>query len=214
MTDDTERVRIAINTMRARLTILGFNLAIITFQIVNTEIVSGGIALQGFEANVHLAASASLFIGLAMSMASMVAFIVSSALDREGTCDHWILLGGDILMYLALAQTVTGFFSPYLHGLEVTAMQSAEEQKALDALRNGIAVAAGLAWFLAAYLGPIVSLLRSPYGRVATLLNAFGYVFLFLLASRLWAIARTIERPGAESGLLPWLSGFVAPLVW
>ena len=129
--------RVAINAIRARLTILGFNLAITTFQINNTHGLGGGSHFEGFETTVHLGAGTVLLTGIALSIASMVTFITSSALDREGTCDHRPLLAGDLLMYLALAQTVAGFFGPYLSLLEGVSMQTEADQEAVSAIRVG-----------------------------------------------------------------------------
>ena len=86
MTVSIENSRVAITTMRARLTILGFNLAIITFQISNTRGLGGGTRLEGFATTVHLSTGTVLLIGLALSIAAMVVFIASSMPDREGTC--------------------------------------------------------------------------------------------------------------------------------
>ena len=107
MKGSIEHARVAINIMRARLTILGFNLAIITFQISNTRGLGGGTRLEGFETTVHLSTGTVLLIGLALTIASMVVFIASSSFAREGTCDGRMLLAGDLLMYPALAQTTS-----------------------------------------------------------------------------------------------------------
>ena len=63
-----EHTRVAINTMRARLTILGFNLAIITFQLSNTHGLGGGTRIEGFETTVHFSTGAVLLTGLALSI--------------------------------------------------------------------------------------------------------------------------------------------------
>ena len=119
MKGSIEHTRVAINTMRARLTILGFNLAIITFQLSNTRRLGGGTRIEGFETTVHFSTGVVLLTGLALSISSMVVFISSSSFDREGTCDSRMLLAGDFLMYLALSQTVSGFFSSYGRVLDI-----------------------------------------------------------------------------------------------
>jgi hypothetical protein len=220
MEGSTERVGVAINTMRARLTILGFNLAIVTFQISNTRVLSGGIhfegLVEGIETTVHLSAATVLLTGVALSIASMVTFLVSSAHNRDATCDHWPLLAGDLLMYLALAQTVTGFFSPYEHALETVSMSTEVDQEALSVIRIGMAVAGSAAWLFAAYMGPIVSLLRSPYGRVYTLLHGAAYLGVLVCISHLWWAAQRIEGRSLAGDLSPsaWLNAFAAPLFW
>ena len=186
MGESIERTRVAINTLRARLTILGFNLVITTFQISNTRGLGGGIQFDGFQTTVHLAAGTVLITGVALSIASIVAFIASSTLDRDGTCDHWAILAGDLLMYLALAQTVSGFFSPYARVLAGVSMPTAAEQEALIVIRTGIAIAGSTAWVLVTYIGPIVSLFRSSHSRVTKLVHVAAYVGILIGVSRLW----------------------------
>jgi len=216
MERSSEQFRVAINAIRARLTILGFNLAITTFQISNTRGLGGGSHFEGFETTVHLGAGMVLLTGVALSIAAMVAFITSSALDREGTCDHRPLLAGDLLMYLALAQTVAGFFGPYLRLLEGASMRTEVEQEALSVIWIGVVVAGSAPWILATYVGPIVSLVRSCHGRVAKLLHAAGYLGILICVSRLWSAAQRLEGGNLAGNGSPsaWFSAFAAPLFW
>ena len=216
MKEPIEPTRVAINTMRARLTILGFNLAIITFQISNTRGLGGGTRLEGFATTVHLSTGMVLLIGLALTIVSMVVFIASSAFDREGTCDGRMLLAGDILMYLALSQTVSGFFSSYARVLAVMSMPTVAEQGALSAIQIGVAIVGATAWALVTYVGPIVSPVRSYHGRVAKLLHTTVYLGILVCISHLWWAAQRIEgRTTAVDGQLSvWFNAFAAPLYW
>jgi hypothetical protein len=99
---------------------------------------------------VHLSAVTVLLTGVALSIASMVTFLVSSAHNRDATCDHWPLLAADLLMYLALSHTVTGFFSPYLYMLNI--MPTPVEQAEMSMILIGITIAGTTAWILAAYV--------------------------------------------------------------
>ena len=211
-----EHTRVAINTMRARLTILGFNLAIITFQISNTRGLGGGTRLAGFETTVHLSTGLVLLIGLALTIASMMVFIASSAFDREGTCDSRLLLAGDLLMYLALAQTVSGFFSSYERVMEVLLIPTEAEEVALSTIQMGIAILGSTVWALVIYAGPIVSLARSSHTRIIKLLHTAGYFGILICISHLWWAAqriegRTIASDGSQSA---WFNAFAAPLYW
>ena len=109
-------VRVAVNVMRARLTVIGFNIAIVSFQIAQLYRVSGGLRVPGVDHTVHLGADMSLFMALALSLIALVAFIMSGAFDEVGVCTHWTLVAGDLLMYLGLAHTVAGFFAPLEYG--------------------------------------------------------------------------------------------------
>jgi len=114
------------------------------------------------------------------------------------------------------AQTVAGFFSPYLRALEAVSVPTDAKQEALSALRIGVAIAGSTAWVLATYVGPIVSLVRSPLGRVPKLLHAAGYLGVLVCVSRLWWAAqriegRTLAGDGSPSASL---NAFAAPLSW
>ena len=102
-------------------------------------------------------------MALALSVVALVSFILSSALDREGTCDHWALLLGDLFMYFGLAHSVAGFFGPFIGTLGRVAANLPDHGAEMASVRVAVAFAGGGAWFLATYLGPIVSLLRSPF---------------------------------------------------
>jgi len=211
-----EHTRVAINTMRARLTILGFNLAIITFQISNTRGLGGGTRLDGFETTVHLSTGTVLLIGLALTIASMVVFIASSSFDREGTCDGRMLLAGDMLMYLALAQTVSGFFSSYARVVEVLLIETEVAQGALSTIHIGIAIIGSTVWAIVIYAGPIVSLARSSHTRVTKLAHTAGYFAILIFISHLWRAAQQIEGRAiaSEGSLSAWFNAFAAPLYW
>jgi hypothetical protein len=213
---DSIRIAININAMRSRLVILGFNLTITTFQISNMRVLTGGRHIDGFLANIHLSAGAVLLTSIALSIASMIAFIASSELDKEASCDHRPLLAADLLMYVALSHTVTGFFSPYLHMLKIMPMSTQVDQAALSVILNGMAVAGTAAWILAAYVGPIVAFVRAPHGRVTKLFHAVGYIGILVCVSRLWLTAQRLEGliPAGDSSLSALFSAFAAPLFW
>ena len=49
MPEDRWPVRVGVNVMRARLTIIGFNIAIVSFQIAILNRVPGGVRVAGLE---------------------------------------------------------------------------------------------------------------------------------------------------------------------
>lgn len=212
-------VRVAVNVMRARITIVGFNVAIITFQMSSLRNLRiGATELPSLHVWANLSAETALFTGLALSGMALVAFITSSAYDQVGVCDHWILLAGDLFMYLSLAQTLAAFFEPYTLMLQLMVGDFATHAAAAELLHLGIVVAGGVAWAMAAYLGPVVALARSPFGARATGALAVLYVVLLLGIAQLALQARTLEAagagqqaPDAYSGLLQELA---RPLRW
>ena len=214
--ETTEPVKIAVNVMRARLTIVGFNLAIITFQINELPALGGDTKLPGLEQEFYLAAAAALFLAMALSVIAMISFISSCAMDRVGLCTHWSLVAGDMLMYLALAHTVIGFFGAFDAAFDRVALPDPEQAQMFAFTSGAMDTVGGLAWALALYLGPVVSLLRSPFGRRVNVALGLAYLGLLLLVSRVWTMALQLEmqRADPESPLVSWLGGLVAPLVW
>lgn len=176
-------VLVAVNVMRARLTVLGFNLAIITFQMnkLRDFPATSAISLPGVEQGVHLSADFALFVGFGLAVIAMVAFIASCALDKVGLCNHWSLVAGDLLMYQSLAQTVSGFFVPFLAVTNQVVAQHPEE--GIGVFRLALLLVGGAAWFLAAYGGPAVALFRSPFGRRVTLSLGVAYGVLLIALS-------------------------------
>ena len=217
MSEGRQPVRIAVNVMRARLTVVGFNLAIITFQISVTPRFPGAIQLPNMAMPLHIVTDITLLIGLALSVIAMACFIASSQLDNEGICTHWSLLAGDLFMYLALAHSVGGFFSPVLHLLDQATLNVPPEVWELTIVRMGVIVTGGSAWFITAYAGPFVSLLRSPFGRrITTTLGVF-YLLLLLLTAyiNMQAVRLEATRSGIAAEPEPTLfNELLQPLRW
>jgi hypothetical protein len=216
MAETREPIQIAVNVMRARLTIVGFNLAIITFQINELPLLGGDMKLPGIEQEFYVSAAAALFLAMALSVIAMISFITSCAMDRVGLCTHWSLLAGDMLMYLAMAQTVVGFFGAFDAAFDRVALPDPEQAQMFAFTSGAMDVVGGTAWALAVYLGPLVSLLRSPFGRRITIALGLAYLGLLLLVSLVWtkALQLDMQRADPEGPLVSWLGGLVAPLVW
>lgn len=191
-------VRIAINVMRARLTVVGFNLAVITFQLGAVPRLPGAVPLPEIGRAVHLTADITLLLGLALSVIAMICFIASSAFDPQGSCDHWTLLAGDLFMYLGLAQSVAGFFQPLVGVLDAIGAPPHGTEVSLDAIYTAVIVSGGAAWLAATYVGPVVSLLRSPFSRAATL--GLALVYLLLLGAVAFVSAESRRFEAAHSG--------------
>jgi hypothetical protein len=204
MPETRKPVRVAVNVMRARLTVIGFNIAIVSFQIANLYEVSGGLRVPGIDHAVHVEADMALFMALALSIIALVAFIMSSAYDEVGYCTHWTLVAGDLLMYLALAHTVAGFFQPWNAALEIFATKLPAHALQIATLHAAMVIAGGAAWFFAIYAGPVVSLVRSPFQRRTNI--ALGTAYLVVLLSLAWVSAQAVRVEAAGAGDVP---GFI-----
>ena len=210
-------VRVAVNVMRARLTVIGFNIAIVSFQIVHLYGVSGGLRVPGVDHVVHVGASMALFMALALSVIALVAFIMSSAFDEVGVCTHWTLVAGDLLMYLALAHTVAGFFAPLTASIDIFSAKLPDQASQIAILHTASLVAGGVAWFFANYIGPVISLVRSPFDRRTNI--ALGVANLVVLLALAWVSSHALRVEAAGSGNAPGLmfsvlSELVQPFRW
>jgi len=210
-------VRVAVNVMRARQTILGFNIAIVSFQISRLYHTSGGLTVPGMEHSVHVGADMALFMALALSLIALLMYIMSGALDEVGVCTHWSIVAGDLMMYLGLAHTVAGFFAPLAASIETVAAKLPDRASDVSVLYAASVIAGGAAWLLATYVGPIVSLVRSPFHRRTNLALGITYLVLLLVLSWVSSHAVHLEAGGVgdDHGLIfRVLREMVQPFRW
>jgi hypothetical protein len=203
--------------MRARLTLISFNIAIVSFQLSQRFNMAGGIDVPGFSHPLHFRVSMALLLALALSLMAVVAYMSSSALDEAGACDHWSFIVGDLLMYLALANTITGFFSPLNDSLSLLVQQMPEQAAQAELLRKAVFLLGSVVWVAAIYLGPLVSLLRSPFSSQTNLLMLLTYLGLLLIMFWLNYQVMLFELANSESAsfILPrFMVEFFQPLVW
>lgn len=216
MPEEPKMVRVAVNVMRARQTVIGFNIAIVSFQITRLYHSVGGINVPGFDHQVHVTAHLALFMSLALSLIALIAMTSSSLMDEVGVCTHWSLLVGDLLMYMALAYTLSGFFAPLGESMRVFTANLPDKGDQADILQKAVLTMSAIAWFLAMYIAPLYSLVRSPFSRVTTLCIGVMYVGLLLVLAWVHAQASIIESPvNNQSGFFRYLLyEFVQPLQW
>jgi hypothetical protein len=208
---------VAVNVMGARQTLIGFNIAIVSFQIAQLYRISGGVAVPGFAHEVHVRANLALYISLALALVALIALTSSSSWDEVGVWTEWSLIAGDVLMYLSLACSVTGFFAPIADAMAAFASNLPARKDEAEALRAGVQCAAAFAWFLATYVAPIVSLRRSPFPRRINASLWAGYVAVVVLPAWLNAQARAIEAAGAGqsgSSLGYFVTDLLQPISW
>ena len=203
--------RVAINVMRARLTVVAFNLAVVSLQLAVLPKLPGAVQMPGSSLSLHLGTDINLLLGLALSIISLVLFIASSQLDEQGNCTHPSLVAGDLFMYLGLAQSASGFFAPFTALLGQTGLPEAES------VRLALMMTGGSAWFLAMYLGPVVSLCRSPFNRTINLGLWLGYVILLALVALVsgqGAVLQAAHSGESLGGLAAFSGALVAPFNW
>ena len=91
MAEAHKPVRVAVNVMRARQTVVGFNIAVLSIQIAQMARLPGGLKVSGMEHAVHLRADLALFMALALALLSLLALTLSSDFDEVGYWSRWTL---------------------------------------------------------------------------------------------------------------------------
>jgi len=217
MTEKSQPVRVAVNAMRARQTVVGFNITIVAFQLGQLYRHIGGISVPGFEHPIHVRADIALFMSLALSLIALLAMTMSSIFDEVGVCTHWSLVAGDVLMYMSLAYTVSGFFAPLQETMRVFTMNLPTLAAEARILQKAVLISAGIAWFLAIYVGPVASLLRSPFPLRINITMGVTYLAVLLILAWVNAQANMIEAAGLGKQpdvFVPILRELVQPLGW
>jgi hypothetical protein len=217
MSKNSKPVVVAVNVMRTRLTVIGFNIAIVSFQIAQLGSAADGLRVPGLGRAVHVVPDIELYMALGLSVLALLVFIMSCDINEAGVCTHWSLIAGDLLMYMAVAHTVAGFFAPLTTAIETVAGEMPNKASEISILQSGAIVVGGAAWFLANYVGPLVSLVKSPFHRRTNI--ALGIAYLMLLLVFCWLTAQTIRVEAAVSGDQPGLifstlRELVQPLRW
>jgi hypothetical protein len=117
---------IALNVTRTRVTILAFNLTIISVMLS----MIGGRATAGDQAvSAHLTSSVALFTGFCLTVLGIFWLLSSQDWDEQGLSRPRPFTLGAMTTYLALSQTVTAFLHEYLVWIK----------SAVEAVRPGVA---------------------------------------------------------------------------
>jgi hypothetical protein len=201
--------------MRARLTVIGFNIAVVSFQLIRLKSLPGGVDVSGFENPIHVGSSVSLLLAIPVSMAAIVGYIFSSEYDETGTCTSWSIVAADLLMFMGLALTIAGFFSPLDDSLDIMAAGVSGQSVHMTVLHDSLLLTGGISWFLAAYVGPVRALWQSPFPRLTNTWLTIAYLVLFGCLGLISASANAIDANiTAGVTLAQWLIEFVQPFRW
>ena len=214
-----DRFGIALNVSRARLTVLGFSLAVNVFAIGNVLSFSGGAVseLIILELNILVVLLGSVATGTVAS----VLFLLSERFDTKGHSDVGIFAIAEMTMYLSLAQTLNGLSQEFLNlfalNLGAYASSTAELQAASARLESVALWVAASAWAFLAYVAPIWSLAKIPR-QWSKKLGYLGYYFVLLLVLFYFdavAVQITSLSVGIEQSLGElFFKQFWMPLTW
>ena len=201
--------------MRARLTVIGFNIAVVSFQLDRLSLMPGGVDIPGLHEPFHASSSVSLLLAIPVSMAAIVGYIFSSEFDEVGTCTSWSIVAADILMYMGLACTIAGFFSPIGVSLDALEAHATAQSFHIIFVAESLILIGGISWFLAAYLGPVRALLKSPFPRTTNIYLAVAYLVVFGYLGFISASADAVDANSTTAiTIAQWLMEFVQPFRW
>jgi len=214
---------IALNVSRTRVTVLVFNLTIITFMfsILAAKHTPGDGLSQ-------LSTSFALYMGFCLTLLGLWLLLYSQNWDEYGLSRPMPFTLGAMTVYLALSQTITAFMHGYLLNLisEVKTLRLANLENSgafvgLDALDNmPLLVLAGMGaaiWVLITYVGPLLVLLRSPLrGGWRWLLGGYYFTLqipIYWVYSRAWYL-EYVPADQSVNKMSLFAMQFVQPLLW
>ena len=182
-------MNIALNVGRSRISILSITLALYVFSI--GTYVSLAQDLEAIPAWVFLTSFVPIILGFSLALSSLMLFLLSQRLDSTSCCEIWTFSIGELLMYLALAQTLSGSLSNLvtavaaaLSHLPRTAQLGPAAAGEIRGLATGLyfslQAACGLIWGLLVYAAPAVFVYRIPLRRDRKWVLLTGYVIALL----------------------------------
>ena len=213
---------IALNVTRTRVTVLVFNLTIISFMfsILAAKHSTGGLS--------QLSTSVALFIGFCLTLLGLWLLLYSQNWDELGLSRPLPFTLGAMTVYLALSQTITAFMHEYLLDVimkdkssNLVNLNSSGTFVGFDVLGNTellVLVGMGAAvWGLITYAGPLIVVLKSPQRGVWRWVLV-GYYFalqvpIYWVYSKAWHLEYIPANQSVDILSLFALQ-FIQPLLW
>jgi hypothetical protein len=217
---------IHLNVGRSRLSILSIALALFLFGA--GLFVSLGQHYEVRPVWIFLTSFVPITIGFALTVASLLIFLLSQRLGARTSCEIWSFCCGELLMYLALAQTLSGCLQNFVIAIAAVlgvtpqelalAPDVAREVGELSGRLSGLLLlATGLVWGFVVYVAPVLFLLRIGIPRRGKWLLGAAYVAVLLAVFWISAFpyqikARSAGQPGTLGGYF--VSQFWQPALW
>lgn len=183
-------MKIALNVNRTRITVLGFTLALQFFLI-------GALIALGSQHNVRsvwvfLPSFAQIATAFTLAMAALLLVTIAQRLDPEGSVNPWWFSIGELLMYLALAQTLSAALQLFVGSFVLMVRDiplylagspklASEAEKAALRLTAGIQLLSALVWAVVIYVAPAVFLVKNPLPRRRKLQLLAGYAVMLAM---------------------------------
>jgi hypothetical protein len=217
---------IDLNVGRSRLTILSIALALFLFGA--GLLVNLGQQYEVRAVWLFLTSFVPITLGFALTLAALLTFLLSQRMGARGSCEIWSFCCGELLMYLALAQAMSGCLQNFVIAiagvLRITpqelafAPEIAREVGGLSSrLSNLLLLVTGLVWGCIVYAAPVLFLLRIGIPRRGKWLLGAAYLVLLLVVFWVSAYpyqikARSAGRPGTLGG--HFIAQFWQPSLW
>jgi len=214
---------IALNVARTRVTVLVFNLTIISFMF--SILAANHSADSGLS---QLSTSVALFMGFCLTLLGLWLLLFSQNWDEVGLSRPVPFTLGAMTVYLALSQTITAFMHGYLLGVmsevkasRLTSLDSSGAFIGYDALgETPLLMLAGMGaaiWVLITYIGPLIVLLKSPLrGGFRWLLGGYYFALqipIYWVYSKAWHL-EYVPADQSVDILTLFALQFVQPLLW
>lgn len=210
---------VALNVTRTRVTVLVFNLTIISFlfsMLMTTT--------SPFSNLKNINISIALYVGFCLTLLGLFWLLFSQNFDEKGLSRYFPFTLGCMTTYLALSQTITAFMHLYLLNftLGINALQHMPQPPAGVELLSYVTVLTlismgGLIWGLITYIAPLLSILKSPFrGRMRLCIVAYYFTLqipIYWVYSKAWLLAY-IPQSGDKNMFNLFFLQFIQPLLW
>lgn len=213
---------IALNVARTRITVLVFNLTIISLMLSMASARSINTDLHHLK---HLSTDIALLVGFCLTILGIFWLLSSQDLDAQGLSRPWPFSLGAITSYLALSQTITAFMHEYLLGIEsvlkaelpVHIAKTASLPFAGETFIPILLFMGSAIWTLTTYIAPIMISCKSPISRQQSWWLAGYYLALqipiYWIYAQAWSLQYVTENQPLNSLHLFALQ-FFQPLLW
>jgi hypothetical protein len=214
-------MNIALNIGRSRSSILSITLALYLFSI--GVYISLAQDLDAVPAWIFLTSFVPIILGFTLALSSLLLFLLSQRLDAIGSCEIWTFSVAELLMYLALAQTLSGGLSNFVSAIGAALSQvprifqldpavAGEIRGLATGLYFSLQAACGLIWGLLVYAAPAVFVYRIPLRRDRKWVLITGYAIALL--GVFWISAYPYQIKARTAGKSTTLTYYFARQFW
>ena len=191
------QMRAHANVTRTRVTVLGFNFTIVIF-LSGFIVGNSGHPIE-LAIWYHLNEFVALFSGLLLGFFALYLYLFSQDLDLEGASGIWSFTFAEVLMYIALAQTLSGaaqyftvMLSNAINNVPFLASKETFPKLEFDYVASSLKLLlfwiSSIAWLFFVYFAPIIAVWSNPLSwkrKIPIFLFYFSILsIVFLIAAQ------------------------------